>query len=68
VHREAVGHRTISGHTIGNAIGQGELESIDGLSRNQQVALIDRIENRANEQRNIERAARNAVRNGEAPN
>ena len=60
---EAKRYSPISADKIRNDVGQRELCEIQVAPRDKRIALIDQVEDRADNQRDPERAARNAIGN-----
>src|SRR5215472_10455509 len=50
-------------HHVGYAVGQDQLQPVDGGHSEQRIALIDQVENGSNDERDIERPAGHAVGN-----
>src|SRR5215469_5143912 len=60
---EAKRYGPISADKIRNDVGQRELCEIQMAPRGERIALIDQVEDRADDQRHPQRAARNAIGN-----
>src|SRR5262249_4257599 len=58
---QPIGHRAVCADRVRHGIGQDRLEPVEGRGAQQRIALVDQVEHRSNDKRDIERAARDAV-------
>lgn len=60
---QLIGNSAVGANEVGNTVGQNDLQPIDGRRAEKGVALIDQVEQGSDDQRDMERAAQNAVGN-----
>jgi hypothetical protein len=59
-----MGHGSVCAYRVGNEVSQDELEPVDRGHAQKGVTLIDHVEHRSDDERDVERAARHAFRYG----